>query len=564
MALIAFWAMTLPIMAQLDDNAKERYNYFFLESVVQQNRGNLTGAFELLRHAQTINPNAPEVYYNLAGYYVTLNNSAQARACFQKAAALAPNNSTYLERLGQFYINSREYDKAIDTYERLYATHKNRSDVIETLFRLYAQEENPDKMIEMLNRLEVAEGGSEQITLSKMQIYEQLGKKGKQLEELKSLVDKHPNDLNYRTMLSNWLLQNGKTKEALVELKKVLKAEPDNVAAQMSLLDYYHAVKQEAKANELLTQLLKSKHTPTDTKVTLLQDVITKNIHNNNDDSVKTMRLIDDVLAHPQDNAGILLLKAAYMTIHQWPTIAIDSIYEQALAVEPDNLSARIMLLQDLADAGNYDKIIAVSKPGIDYNPKELVYYYLLGFAQYQKHDNEEALATFRKGATQINKDSNAGLVSDLYAIMGDLLHEKNDDAAAFACYDSCLIWKADNYLCMNNYAYYLAVKGQDLERAEQMSYKTVQNDSTNSTYLDTYSWVLFQEGRYAEAKAYIDKAIANDSAYNNIAKEHAGDIYAMNGDINRAVLLWTMAAENDKNNALLQKKIKLKRYIKE
>ena len=37
-----------------------------------------------------------------------------------------------------------------------------------------------------------------------------------------------------------------------------------------------------------------------------------------------------------------------------------------------------------------------------------------------------------------------------------------------------------------------------------------------------------------------------------------------MNGDINRAVLLWTMAAENDKNNALLQKKIKLKRYIKE
>ena len=173
MALIAFWAMTLPIMAQLDDNAKERYNYFFLESVVQQNRGNLTGAFELLRHAQTINPNAPEVYYNLAGYYVTLNNSAQARACFQKAAALAPNNSTYLERLGQFYINSREYDKAIDTYERLYATHKNRSDVIETLFRLYAQEENPDKMIEMLNRLEVAEGGSEQITLSKMQIYEE-------------------------------------------------------------------------------------------------------------------------------------------------------------------------------------------------------------------------------------------------------------------------------------------------------------------------------------------------------------------------------------------------------
>ena len=112
------------------------------------------------------------------------------------------------------------------------------------------------------------------------------------------------------------------------------------------------------------------------------------------------------------------------------------------------------------------------------------------------------------------------------------------------AAYDSCLQWKDDNIPCLNNYAYYLSVKGRELQKAEQMSYKTVKEEPKNSTYLDTYAWILFMQERYAEAKIYIDQAIScdSDSVQSGVIIEHAGDIYAMNGDIDKAVEYWQKA----------------------
>ncbi len=52
-------------------------------------------------------------------------------------------------------------------------------------------------------------------------------------------------------------------------------------------------------------------------------------------------------------------------------------------------------------------------------------------------------------------------LVSDLYAVMGDILHKKSEEQEAFAAYDSCLQWKDDNVMALNNYAYYLSEEGQ-------------------------------------------------------------------------------------------------------
>ena len=98
------------------------------------------------------------------------------------------------------------------------------------------------------------------------------------------------------------------------------------------------------------------------------------------------------------------------------------------------------------------------------------------------------------------------------------------------------VVWrtKSDNIYCMNNYAYYLSINGDDLQKAEQMSYKTVQAEPKNATYLDTYAWILFLQKRYTEAKIYIDLAIKNDtdSIQNSVIWEHAGDVYAKLGDI--------------------------------
>lgn len=62
--------------------------------------------------------------------------------------------------------------------------------------------------------------------------------------------------------------------------------------------------------------------------------------------------------------------------------------------------------------------------------------------------------------------------------------------------------------MVLNNYAYYLSLKKKDLQRAEAMSRLSNELEPDNSTYLDTYAWVLFQQKRYDEAKQYMDKVV--------------------------------------------------------
>lgn len=545
-----------------DYDSLQSYNYFFLEGVRQQEMGNLTAAFDLLRHARDLNPNAPEVYYLLAPYYVDLKDDTRSRAYYERAATLDPENSSYIEKLGQLYVSQKDYPNAINAYEKLYALNKARVDVLQILYQLYGSQSEFQQMINVLNRIEVLEGSSEQISLSKMQIYEQMGEKRKEYDELKSLVDSHPLDLNYKVMFGNWLLQNGKKKEAVKLYRNVLKEEPTNALAKLSLLDYYRTIGDQATVDVITQELLQSPKTEKETKIALLRQVISSNQQANVSDSAEVMKLFSQALSVPQTDADILMMKAAYMSLKKMPKAEINHVYEQAIDVEPDNSRARIALIQNIWDTGDYDKVIAICQPAQEYNPEEMVFYYFQGMAQYQKHENDAALQTFRKGVSQIKADSNPDVVSDFYALMGEILHEKGRLEESFQAYDSCLQWKPDNIAAMNNYAYYLSEANKDLPKAEQLSYKTIKAEPNNSTFLDTYAWILFQQKRYEEAKIYIDQAIRSDSTLTGVVKEHAGDIYAMTGDIDKALEFWQQSLKGGNQSAVLKKKIQLKKYV--
>ena len=555
--------MGLQAKAQMNSQST-RYNYFFLEAIRQQEMGNFAAAFDLLRHALDVNPNAPEVYYEIAGYYIDMQNGKAARYYFEKAAELAPDNPAYLEKLGQFYISQANYEQALTTYERLYANNKTREDVLQILYQLYGSQNNYKKMIEVTERMETLLGSSEQLSLTKMQIFEQMGDKRKAQAELMRLVQKNPLDLNYRVMLGNWLFQNNKKKEAYKEYQTVLKEDPDNAAAQLSLLDYYRDAKNEKVADELTQKLLESKKTEKETKMALLRQVIMDNQNSSAKDSLEVIKLFNRVLSYPQEDADIVLMKAAYLNLKHAPEDSINKVYEQAIAIEPDNSRARIALIQNIWNTGQYDKVIAIARPAHEYNPEEMAFYYFEGFAQYMKKENDAALQTFKKGVAQIKPDSDPNIVSDFYAIMGDILHEKGLEKDAFAAYDSCLHWRPENLAALNNYAYYLSLTKSDLKKAEQMSYKTIKKEPANPTFLDTYAWILFLQERYEEANIYIDQAIKNDTTPSGVLFEHAGDIYYHVGKTAEALASWQQALKLGDKSATLKKKIELQKYIAE
>ena len=394
-----------------------------------------------------------------------------------------------------------------------------------------------------------------------MQMYSLQGRKKEEFRELRQLAQKHPSDYNYRVMMGNWLLKNGKPKEALAEYNAVLKKEPDNYAAMESLLDYYKSQQQDSLARVKTEELLVSTKTPSETKRRLISQVVMEN-EQQGGDSIKVLNLFDKILAQPQEDAEMASWRAVYMKLKKMPDDAQMEAWERVLAIDPADKASRLETLQLAIRQQDFARSAEICQRGADYNPDEMIFYYYLGLSHFQMDHLDEALEAFRRGVSQINSESNPDIVSDFYAIMGDILHTKHLDVEAFAAYDSCLQWKADNIGCLNNYAYYLSLGDTDLSRAEKMSYRTIKAEPANSTYLDTYAWILFRQGRYEEARIYIDQALRNDSTLSAVIIEHAGDIYAMCGETDRAVEYWQQALEKDGGNLLLQRKIKLRKYV--
>ena len=239
------------------------------------------------------------------------------------------------------------------------------------------------------------------------------------------------------------------------------------------------------------------------------------------------MQLFDKILKQPQTDENMAILCASYMNIKKMPKDTISTVLAKALELAPDNSSARLQLIGYAWEADDMEKVITLCQDARQYNPDEMAFYYYQGVAYYRRDSLDAALSAFKNGIGVIKEDSDPAIVSDFYAVMGDILHQKGLLREAYEAYDSCLQWKDDNMGCLNNYAYFLSEEGKQLAKAEQMSFKTIKAEPKNATYLDTYAWILYMLGRYSEAKIYIDQALQNldQSQDNSVIKEHADKI---------------------------------------
>ena len=513
-------------------DTNRNYDAFFLDAVCQRNLGNNDAAFDLLRHCVEIDSTRSEAYFYLTPYYSMIKDKEKAIYCIKKAVALEPDNATYLETMANAYITQREYDEAAATLERLYEKNSERDDILAVLVQLYEQTGNYDKAITTLTKIETAEGKSERLSVAKSELYTQMNDRKAAIREMKLLADQYPGDPNYRCLYANTLYNNGQEKQALAMYSEIMNEYPDNRNALMGLLSHYH------QAN----------------------------------DSVRVMQLFRQALQRPNPDAQTALYYASYMNMKKMPQDSISPVLERVLKISPDNAAVRLQLVSYAWQKEDKERVISLCSEARQYNPEEMAFYYYQGIACYQKGLLDDALDAFKNGISVINAESDPAIVSDFYAVMGDILHQKGMEKEAYAAYDSCLVWKEDNIGCLNNYAYYLSEQGEQLDKAEQMSYRTIKAEPKNATYLDTYAWILFMQQRYSEAKIYIDQTLQCDSDSSAVLLEHAGDIYYHIGDKEKAVSLWQQAldksAENseikDERKQVLIRKIKLKKYLKE
>lgn len=542
---------------RLNDNDLRRYQYFYLEAIRQEGLGNFTEAFELYRHCLEIDSLASEAHFAISGFYSQINKDTLALYHLKKANSLEPENDEFAERLGQYYLSQNKIEEGTRVYERLADIHRDRSEFLDILTRIYQFKKDYPKMLETLNRLEEAEGESENLTLSKMQVYSSMGDEKGAYEELLRLVKRHPNDLNYKVMMGNWLLANSRKDEALKAYKAVLKEEPGNPQAQMSLMDYYRATGNSAEADTLLYQILENPETEAQTRISLMRQVVADN-EQGGGDSTRILNIFSRILSLPQQTSDMAEMHVAYMNFKHMPNDSILSGLNKVLAINPENIAARLQRLDIMWRDTIDEKVIAECEKAIDYTPEEPVLYYYLGLAKYLNKDDAGALEALRKGAANIKEDTPMEISSRIYMISGDILHSMNLPEEAYAAYDSCLNINPNEISCLNNYAYYLSEENRDLKRAEQMSYKTIKAEPENVSYLDTYAWILYMQKRYEEARIYIDQALKSDSTQtSSVIFEHAGDIYIRLGLKSDASNYWQKAIDSGSDNATeIKKKI--------
>lgn len=540
-----------------------RHDYYFLEATRQREAGNHADALALYEHCLSIHPQSAAVMYELAQYYAFLQQPERSRALLEKSVALQPDNFWYRQTLGAYYRSVKEVDKAIAVYEEMSRQFPARGELLMMLMDLYSQQKDYANLIKTLDRLEMKEGKSEQLSMEKYRIYLQMGDKEKAFTEMENLSKEYPNDLRYRVMLGDSYLDNGRADEAYAIFQEALAADPENAQAQLSLAAYYERMGMDSLFYAQQEAVLMNRKLDSGVKVEVMRRIILQN-EQAGGDSTRVFQLFTRLLAAPQEDAAMATLCYSYMQHKQMDDSMAVPVLEKILEVEPDNIAARYSLLMVAVRKNDYEEAVRICEPAIQYNPEELAFYYYLGVSYFQTDRNPDALSVLQKGVLQVNPQSDKKLVSDFYTFIGDLHHSMDNQPACYEAYDSALVYNPDNIGVLNNYAYFLSLERCDLDRAEEMSYRTVKAEPKNDTYLDTYAWILFEKGRYTEARIYIDEAMKNGGAESATIVEHSGDIYFMLGEEDKALDFWKQAAGMEHESKTLEQKIKQRRYIKE
>ena len=547
----------------LSAEQQRKYDYFFLEAMRMKGKNEYDAAFGLLQHCLDINPTASSALYEISQYYMFLRQVPQGQVALEQAVAFAPDNYWYSQGLVSLYQQQNELDKAAALLEKMVTRFPSKQDPLFSLLDIYSRQEKYNDVISTLNRLEKRLGKNEQLSMEKFRIYLQMKDDKKAFQEIESLVQEYPMDMRYQVILGDVYLQNGKKQEAYDAYQKVLAVEPDNPMALFSMASYYEQTGQKELYQQQLDTLLLNKKVTSDTKISVMRQVIAENEQSSAKDSTQVIALFDRMMKQDMDDPQIPMLYSQYLLSKNMEQEAVP-VLEQVVDLDPTNKAARLMLVSAAVKKEDYKQIIKVCEPGIEATPDALELYYYLAIAYHQAEQGDSVLSVCNRALEHITPDTIKEVISDFYSIMGDIYHTKKQMTEAYAAYDSALVYNPSNIGALNNYAYYLSVERRDLDKAEEMSYKTVKAEPNNSTYLDTYAWILFEKGNYAEARIYIDNAMKNDGEKSDVIVEHCGDIYFMTGDVEGALKYWKKALEMGSESKTLKQKIEKKKYIAE
>ena len=558
--IILFFVLgcTLSVFAQQMDSEfngnpdKKKNAIYFSNGLQSKYREDTDGAIRNFEQALRYMPNDAASMFELSEQYYNAGRFEEAFDMIEQAAKLDPENKWYQMRLGLFYRNMDQYEDFIKLYENLTKKYPDDPDMLSELIDAYLVTENYSKAIEKMSLLEQIIGENEFITEQRLSIYKRQGNDKKVISELEKLIEQNPENTRYYSMLAQVYDENGKEKEALKVYEKIKELNPDNPYINISLLEFYEKNGDNDKAFNELLSAIRNKNLDITTKANTYDYWMNK--HQSAANINEQARQCGEAFieTHPDIKLGYLILGSYYIVNEN--SVKSKELYQRALAIDSTDFYGWQNLIISESRLNENEAVRDHAVAALKYYPMQPVFYWYAGVANAVFENDEDAITYLEKGRRYT---SDKLQMANFDAFLGDLYHQQGNEEKAFDAYERTLRNDPDNALVLNNFAYYLSLRGERLEEALQMAIKANELVPDNVYYLDTYAWVLYKLGRYKEAEKQMKKCLSLDKTPSGANLEHYGDILLKLGKDSEAREYWNKAKQAGGYSKDLEQKLK-------
>ncbi len=524
----------IPINTRTKD-VKEDYYEAIIDATKYRIFGQVNRAENLLKQCIKHYPEGAAAYYELSILSYMGGNLDKAVDYARSAVDIDPSNIWYMFQLASFYKEQKEYDKIVSIYRQILIQNPDRFDIYMDLAELYWSQGNTKEAILILDRLEELNGITEQVSLMKEQIYVSSNDYNSAIRELKRLIEKEPENVKGLGILAELMLTVGRNNEALDLFHDIFDIDPGNGLAQMSIASYYRIIGDYENAFSYYEKIIKNDGISIEMKLKELAKLLSDEIvfaHN----KLKIKDLLEKLYEIEGDLQVKTLMAEYYLRID-------DKEGAKQILREVAKQSDKIILHEQLLYLDNitrdYDKMIEDAGYAMEFFKNEPNFYFYKGLAYNRKNNYHQAVPVLREGlklsmvnnAKNINNEINIQLGEAYYQL------EKYDSSDYF--FEVAIQHDSLNTNVLNNYSYYLSLRGENLERARELCEKLVKLNNSNYSYLDTYAWVLYKLGEYNDALDLIKLAIGRGGHNDPVILDHKGDILEKLGQDEEAIKTW-------------------------
>jgi len=504
-----------PLVETTDEQV--RTDALMIDAKSQQELGNDTRATAIYRQILTRDANYSAAYYELSQIYAQRGEVDSALIFAQKAVSLNGDNVWYLLQEALMYRYTEQQDNYIKTWERIVEQNPEVLDYYYELSNAYLKAGNSSKAIATLNRVEQRVGITETVSLQKAKLWNEQGKTDKAIKEIEALSEAMPSETKYSAMLAETHMQNGDYDQAKKYYDRILETNPNDEYIHLSLAEYYRVTQKPRQAYEELRQSFLQDALTTENKLQILGQFYTTDefygIY-----SSYAFDLLDVVMSQSDDSISYAAFYGNVL-MHQKKYGAAARQFELALLKDSSQYDLWEVLLVCLTESDAPNAHIAqYAKRAQQLFPVHPLPYFILGVTAYENGRYQEALEQAQR-CEQTGID-NSYLERDVYTLITQCYRELKDERI-YVYYEKLAALYPDDKNILNSYAYQLALDKRDLEKAAEMSRRTLKEEPDNPYFLDTYAWILHQMGRDSEARSYIQRAMERDGTPSEEALEH-------------------------------------------